>query len=154
MNGPDGNLWILEGAANKIAKVTTAGVFTEYPTPGSLTNPSGIGGGVVGLTVGPDANLWFTEPTVNKVVRVTTSGVFTEFPMTTAASLPQGITSGPDGNLWVTERDANKIAQVTTVRCPSPSSRSRRGQRRPRHHARGPMAACGSPSTTRTRSGP
>ena len=74
MSGPDGNLWFVESGADKIAKVTPTGTITEYPTPSSHTNPSGIGGVVVGLTVGPDSNLWFTEPTENKIARVTPTG--------------------------------------------------------------------------------
>src|SRR5262245_18799499 len=53
--GPDGNLWFTEADANRIGRITPAGVVTEFSagiTPNS--QPSGI-------TAGPDGNLWFTE---------------------------------------------------------------------------------------------
>jgi streptogramin lyase len=40
---------------------------------------------------------------------------FTEFSLSTAGSLPNGITMGPDGALWFTETGANKIGRVTTA---------------------------------------
>src|SRR5213593_3045232 len=49
--GPDGNLWFTGGLG--ITKVTTSGVFTGYPVPGSRS--------ALGITAGPDGNLWFTE---------------------------------------------------------------------------------------------
>jgi len=44
--GPDGNLWFAEYFANKIRRITTAGVITEFPilTPASrATAPSARG---------------------------------------------------------------------------------------------------------------
>jgi streptogramin lyase len=66
--GPDGNLWFSSGAplqgdydnaAERVGKMTTSGVVTDYlSTAGisSLSQPSGI-------TAGPDGNIWFTEET-------------------------------------------------------------------------------------------
>src|SRR6266508_2761442 len=31
--GPDGNLWFTESNRSKVARITPAGVITEYPTP-------------------------------------------------------------------------------------------------------------------------
>jgi hypothetical protein len=69
--GPDGNIWFVEGNANKIGRMTTAGVITgefSIPTPNS---------GPAGITAGPDGNIWFTEFNVNKIGRMTTAGVVT-----------------------------------------------------------------------------
>jgi virginiamycin B lyase len=52
--GPDGNLWFTEYGGNKIGRITTAGVITEFPIPTDDSEPWGI-------TSGPDGNLWFTE---------------------------------------------------------------------------------------------
>src|ERR1700681_2777349 len=52
--GPDGNLWFTEENLNKVAKVTTSGVFTEYVIPTANSGPYDI-------ATGPDGNLWFTE---------------------------------------------------------------------------------------------
>jgi plastocyanin len=114
--GPDGNLWITESSGSvpnivgKVAKVTTAGVFTEYPMS--------AGGIPFGIAAGPDGNLWLTEAQEfgtgvgSRVAKVTTSGVFTEYVAPTASS-PDVIMAGPDGNLWLTEGFATKAARVT-----------------------------------------
>jgi streptogramin lyase/6-phosphogluconolactonase (cycloisomerase 2 family) len=105
-SGPDGNVWFTEISGNKIARITTAGVITEFPTP-SASGPDGI-------TTGPDGNLWYAGFSGNKIGRVTTAGVITEFPAG-AASGPALITAGPDGNLWFTEFSSHKIGRMTTA---------------------------------------
>ena len=52
--GPDGNLWFTESLGNRIGRITTAGVMTEFPRHRPGSRPSGI-------VAGPDGNLWFTE---------------------------------------------------------------------------------------------
>jgi streptogramin lyase len=93
--GPDGNVWFTERLGDKIGKITTAGVITEYPLAAG-SNPYGI-------TTGPDGNLWFTEGGGNKIGRITPAGVITEYTIPTPSSFPGGITAGPDGNLWFIE---------------------------------------------------
>jgi PKD repeat protein len=105
--GPDGNLWFAEANGNKIGRITTAGIVTEF------TVPTG-GGWPVDIVSGADGNLWFAEPGGNKIGRITTTGVITEFTIPTASCNPQGIASGPDGNLWFTEHDGNKIGSITS----------------------------------------
>jgi streptogramin lyase len=91
--GPDGNLWATEGNINKIAKITPAGVVTEFTIPTSSSGP-------IGIAAGPDGNLWFTERSGNKIGRITPAGAITEFEIRTTGSAPYGITVGPDGNFW------------------------------------------------------
>jgi virginiamycin B lyase len=79
--GPDGNLWFTENGGNKIANLTTAGVFTEYSLPTAKSRPWGI-------TAGPDGNLWFIERGTNRIGRITPSGALTEFPFPTGGGLP------------------------------------------------------------------
>ena len=62
--GPDGNLWFTETAANQIGRITPAGVITEFPLPTPGSYPSGI-------TVGPDGNVWFTDLSGKKIGRLT-----------------------------------------------------------------------------------
>jgi streptogramin lyase len=104
-SGPDGNLWFVESAGNRVAKMTPSGVFTEYeiPTPNSLP---------LGIAAGPDGNVWFTERYGNKVAKVTGAGIITEYPLPNSG--PWGIVAGPDGNLWVAELEGHKVAKVTT----------------------------------------
>src|SRR5262245_32552045 len=104
--GPDGNLWFAETFADRIGRITPAGVVTQFSLP-FLSQPSEI-------TAGPDGNLWFTEPGSSRIGRITPAGVITEFSAgITPNSRPAGITRGPDGNLWFTETQANKIGRIT-----------------------------------------
>ena len=62
--GPDGNLWFTELEAQRVARITTAGVVTEFSAGITGTaNPNGI-------TAGPDGNMWFTEGLGNRVARI------------------------------------------------------------------------------------
>ena len=59
--GPDGALWFTEyGPKDKIGRITTAGVITQYPVP---TSNSGLDG----ITAGPDGALWFAESLDSRV---------------------------------------------------------------------------------------
>src|SRR4029077_19811400 len=87
-----GNVWFTEQSANRIGRITPAGVITEFPLPDG-TFPYDI-------TLGPDGNLWFTA--VGKIVRITPAGAIKQFPLRSDIG-PIGITAGPDGNLWFTE---------------------------------------------------
>ncbi len=100
---PDGNVWIAETGAKKIAKVTPSGVITEYSVPSS--------GRPLSVTSGPDGNVWFNEIGPSMIGRVTAAGMITEYVVPSAKNTGY-ITSGPDGNLWFTE--GNSIAKITT----------------------------------------
>ena len=106
--GPDGALWFTESNTNKIGRITTAGVITEFPIL-----PSGAGP-LRGITTGPDGALWFTQRP-NQIGRMTTAGVVTKFATPTPNSKPFFITTGPDRALWFTEEDAGKIGHITTA---------------------------------------
>jgi len=92
---------------NNIARITTAGVVTEYPIPAASCSPTGI-------TAGPDGALWFTEYNGNHIGRITTAGAITEYPLPKPLSGPTYITAGPDGALWFTEPD-NQVGRITTT---------------------------------------
>src|SRR5262245_64901599 len=79
--GPDGNLWFAETLADRIGRITPAGVVTQFSLP-FLSAPAEI-------TAGPDGNLWFTEAGSSRIGRITPAGVIT--------ALAAGITpnSGP-----------------------------------------------------------
>ena len=110
--GPDGSLWftLTNAPYGSIGRITTGGVFTEFPIPTVLSNPRYI-------TVGPDGALWFTEAGGNRIGRITTAGVITEFPTTGRG--PLRITAGPDGALWFTASDVEsnigRIGRITTA---------------------------------------
>src|ERR1700733_8344692 len=92
--GPDDNIWMVgtNNGVSSIARMTTEGVFTEWPT---ITPNDGYGG----IVAGPDGALWFTEPSVNQIGRITTSGDMSEFSLPSSATFPDSITSA-GGELW------------------------------------------------------
>ncbi|MEI8080825.1 MAG: hypothetical protein WCI74_03165 [Actinomycetes bacterium] len=88
--GPDGNIWLTLDGANDLAKITPAGVVTEYND--ALTTPTGI-------TAGPDGNLWLTVS--GGVAKVSPANpTVAAFTAIAAITDPRAITVGPDGNLW------------------------------------------------------
>jgi streptogramin lyase len=104
ITGSDGNLWYTANGAgaNRIGKVTTSGVFTEYPV-------SGTGANVHGIALGPDGNIWFAETGDSEIGRITPAGAITEFGDTADANVPDGpigIWTGSDGNMWFTQSDS------------------------------------------------
>ena len=64
--GPDKNLWFTESGGEKIGRITTAGVITQFRIPGAQS--------LLGLASGPDGNLWFTDQLTGKVGYINTSG--------------------------------------------------------------------------------
>jgi virginiamycin B lyase len=107
--GPDDALWFTEFNANKIGRITTAGIITEYVVP----SPNQY---FYGITAGPDGALWFTEFFANKIGRISTAGAITEYPLPpTGGSGPAAITAGPGNTLWFTEpADPGKVGSITT----------------------------------------
>ena len=144
-SGPDGNVWFAENTANRIGRITPAGVLTEFAVPSGA--PSAITAGPDGnlwfteygrigrittagvvteflvpnpslmnsIVTGPDGNLWFAEYATNRIGRITPAGVVTEFVVPTASAQPNGIAAGPDGALWFTENGTGKIGRITTA---------------------------------------
>src|SRR5260370_1450437 len=110
--GQDGALWCSEEFKNKVGRITTDGVITEYPIPTPDSNPGDI-------TTGPDGALWFIEQSGfgNQIGRITTDGVITEFPVPTPFRDLGKITTGPDGALWFTHRSTalSQIGRITTA---------------------------------------
>ena len=88
--GPDGNLWFTETTANRIGRITPAGMIDVFPLPTSAAQPQRI-------CAGADGNLWFTETAA--IGRISVTGVVTEFPIpvTGFRDTPVSIASGPDG---------------------------------------------------------
>ncbi|KJU81852.1 lyase-like protein [Candidatus Magnetobacterium bavaricum] len=87
-SGPDGNLWFTEYYGRKIAKITTAGVITEYGDY-FLYGPTSI-------TSGPDGKLWAMDS--YRAVKITTAGGMTKYDSNHNCS--GDIMSGTGYNLW------------------------------------------------------
>jgi streptogramin lyase len=106
--GSDGNIWFTENSANKIGKMSTAGVMlAEYPVKTASANLSAI-------TNGPDGNLWFLENTsYGAVGKITTAGVVTEY-KAQMQNFENGIVSGSDGAIWYAQGYPNAVGRMTT----------------------------------------
>jgi streptogramin lyase len=88
--GP-GGLWFTENSKDKIGRITTSGVVSEF-SDGSHNDPEGI-------AAGPDGNLWYTATgSGGAIARITPTGTITEYTagLTTNGD-PRDITAGPDG---------------------------------------------------------
>jgi virginiamycin B lyase len=71
-SGADGNLWIADTAAMRIARLTLGGNTTLFAAPYFL-------GGAFQLVAGSDGTLWFTRLSEANVGRVTLNGVFSTY---------------------------------------------------------------------------
>jgi streptogramin lyase len=100
--GPDGNMWVTLSAANEVARITPAGVVTEF-------NLDDIDG-ATGIGAGPDGKVWVTLSTkVGRFDPADPVGTVDTFPADIAGG--QQIVTGPDGNLWTVAAD--KLIKVT-----------------------------------------
>ncbi|MEP7353762.1 MAG: putative Ig domain-containing protein [Acidobacteriota bacterium] len=106
VTGPDGALWFTESSGNKIGRLTTSGLLTEYPIPTSNSYPRGIASG-------PDGALWFVENSANKIGRISTAGTITEFAVSRIGI--GDIAAGSDGALWFTSYYGNYLERITTA---------------------------------------
>jgi len=111
--GPNG-MWFTENNVDKIARITSTGVVTEFGglTPGSHPN---------NIVKGSDNNLWFTESNADAIGRMTGTGRVRVFSTGNEAYGPFDITAGSDGNLWFTFRSPslNAIGRMTTAGIPT-----------------------------------
>jgi virginiamycin B lyase len=110
---PDGNLWVAQTSASRIARVTPAGVTTEF-TLAAGREP-------FGLTVAGGL-LYFTERGGDRIGRINPfagsdaaiQATITEFTVL-AGGAPTGIVAGSDGALWFTESGTDRIGRLTTA---------------------------------------
>jgi virginiamycin B lyase len=105
-------------ASNKIGRITTTGVVSEYLVPFASPNSQ-----PASITNGPDGALWFTLFT--QIGRLTTSGQFTAFALPANTYADTSIVTGPDGALWMPALNVsgstnnNQILRLTTIGAPT-----------------------------------
>jgi virginiamycin B lyase len=104
--GSDGNIWFTYSFRQDVARITPAGVVTDFPIP-TFNSDSGP------MAAGSDGALWWTEYQANKIARVSTAGVVTEYSLPSGGN-PQFITAGPDNALWFSEAAARRIGRIDT----------------------------------------
>lgn len=103
------NLWITENALDKVAKVTTGGVITEYGTGISAT------ANLSDIALGADGRMWFAEPGVDKVGAINTSTTtVTEYSASPVVGIDSICTGPTASNVWITDSGAGEIASVST----------------------------------------
>src|SRR4051812_39068950 len=109
--GADGNVWVAEASASRIARVTPGGTVTEFTLPAGrepldITSAGGL--------------VWFTERLGDRIGRLNPSagsdagiqGSIAEFAVAGGGSQPTGIAAGPDGNVWFTENGGGQNRPV------------------------------------------
>jgi virginiamycin B lyase len=102
----DGSLWFTEKGANKLGRLTTAGVLTEYAVPTAASAPEMI-------TVTPDGNVWFTERYGRKIGRIDQAGgAISEFAVPGTGAYPTAITTTPAGTVWFATDDSAATARL------------------------------------------
>ena len=112
--GADGRLWIVESGINKVARMMTNGVLTQYSIPTPHADARNI-------VLGSDRKLWFTEFGANKIGSIGRNGKITEFAVPTPNAGPDGIASlNPvqcGGNnlryLWFIEDNSDAVAKLS-----------------------------------------
>jgi virginiamycin B lyase len=106
-SGPDGALWFTEGPGGKVGRMTLAGVFSEYSTPGS---PFAIASGA-------DGNVYFSDVSLLEEAfeQITMTGTVTRTSIKTPNQLHEfdSMALGPDHNLWMPDAYGNVIVQFT-----------------------------------------
>lgn len=110
--GPLESVWFTIPAANRVGRITMAGVVTTMPvTTASPASTTGTNPSIGAITAGDDGNLWITQNSDGKITRLTTDGVATAFALPSATSQPSSITPGPDGSLWIGNGTGNALIQ-------------------------------------------
>jgi virginiamycin B lyase len=96
--GSDGNMWFTVATVGKdVAKITPAGVVTEYALPEA--------NGATGIAAGPEGKLWLTA--VEKAISFEPKdpeGTEKVFEVPSIAANGQ-ITAGPNGEMWVASNE-------------------------------------------------
>ena len=113
-SGPDGNLWAAEPGSDRLARITSAGVVTEFTVPAGRgpVDVASLGGFV-----------WFTERTGDRIGRLdpaagsdaNVQASVNEFIIPGVGSQPTGIVGGSDGALWFTESGSDQIGRMNTA---------------------------------------
>ena len=104
-SGLDGALWFTEQSTNKIGRITTARVITEYSLPSGAGDPSYV--------TSARGALWFTEDLNDAIGRIDLAGHVTSQYALTSVDSPGGIVAGPDGAMWFADFGSDSIGRLT-----------------------------------------
>lgn len=103
---PDGSLWFAQTHNNKIGRITTDGVITQFSLPATSCTPNvetGLTCEPTGIAADKNGDLWFTEADADRIGRFhPATSAFTEFPLPQGWISPNGIAVGSDSRIWFT----------------------------------------------------
>jgi virginiamycin B lyase len=102
----DSSVWFTEKNANKLGRIGSNGVLSEYAIPSASSAPEQI-------TASPDGFVWFTERTGRKIGRISQAGgPIAEFLVPGYGAYPTAITTVPAGKVWFATADAAATARI------------------------------------------
>jgi virginiamycin B lyase len=103
----DGNLWFTESAPNKIGRITTAGVITEFSAGVSSIGPNDI-------RKGPDGRAWFGTYGPDAIGRVAYDGTVQLFPIPSPTGHPEQLVGDKVRDaIWFTESQNQTIGEFS-----------------------------------------
>ena len=125
-----GNVYVADTYANKIRKITPAGVVTTFAGSGNPGSHNGTGTGAAfnspyGVAVDASRNVYVADTFNDKIRKITPGGVVTPFAGSgsrgdqdgtgTAASFfgPEGVAVDSGGNVYVADTSNKKIRKIT-----------------------------------------
>lgn len=129
--GPDGIIYVADGANNTIRKVTSAGVVTTLAgSPGVTGSSNGTGSSAsffapVGVAIDSIGTVYVADRGNNLIRKITSSGVVTTLAGSGAAgsangvgtqasfNYPQGVALDANGNLFVADSGNSSIRKIT-----------------------------------------
>ena len=104
----DGSIWFAERSANKLGRIGTNGVLTEYNVPTANSAPEY-------LTATPDGNVWFTERYGRNIGRISDSGgAIAEFAVPGTGAYPTAIAT-VGSTVWFATADSAATARLGTI---------------------------------------
>lgn len=101
--GPDGNIWVAETGRGAIAKITPAGIVTEFAL-GAGNQPYAVTSGIGGV-------VWITERS-GVLSTIDSAGHVRGVALPNGVTAFAGITKGPDAAMWFTDGHTHAIGRI------------------------------------------
>ena len=134
--GTDGSVYISDGSANRVRKVSPAGTMSTYAGTGTASS-TGDGGAATsatinsprGITVDQAGNLYLTESSGNRVRKVTASGTIStiigngtasstgDTGAATSATIngPRDVYVAYDGSIYISDYGSCRVRKISTA---------------------------------------
>jgi formylglycine-generating enzyme required for sulfatase activity/streptogramin lyase len=124
---PGGDVWFTFGDSNRLARVTSNFVVTEFPLPTSGAFPRDP-------VVGKDGAIWFLEAKARRIGRMEAAPPYrvAELDLQGVTTEPRGLAVAPDGALWFLVPGADTVARFVPPRSTAGGQSLARGAGGPR----------------------